>query len=199
MTQINLLDLSFPLTTDIRSTFAEGNGYYLLAALTKAYPGCYKRPEVKIGPLRGGDTRTSFVKLFDSTTELRVRGLRGDEIEHIEGLSFDYNGIKLTAGQHRRNDIAGYSSLSADIVVTTSKDAEYIGNLLLQRGIADFDLGERKTMRVRSNTMIGYPVKVYNLTPEQSITLQCRGLGKYTSMGCGFFVGEEKEKADGIR
>jgi CRISPR-associated protein Cas6 len=45
----------------------------------------------------------------------------------------------------------------------------------------------RRVLRIHGRSIIGYAVHVENLTADESLTLQERGLGGRTRMGCGFF------------
>ena len=47
----------------------------------------------------------------------------------------------------------------------------------------------RKTIRVKDKELVGFPIIVTNLTPDQSILLQEKGLGGKRKMGCGTFLG----------
>jgi len=49
---------------------------------------------------------------------------------------------------------------------------------------------------VHGKQVVGYPVLVSELTPEESILLQENGLGGRRKMGCGFF---EAFNGDGVR
>jgi CRISPR-associated protein Cas6 len=47
----------------------------------------------------------------------------------------------------------------------------------------------RKTIRVKDKELVGYPIIVPNLNPDESILLQEKGLGGKRKMGCGTFLG----------
>jgi CRISPR-associated protein Cas6 len=49
-------------------------------------------------------------------------------------------------------------------------------------------LGERKTFRVKDKQVVGFSMGIINLTAEESLTLQEKGLGGRRRMGCGVFV-----------
>jgi CRISPR-associated protein Cas6 len=52
----------------------------------------------------------------------------------------------------------------------------------------DLQIGERRTFRVKDKQVVGFEVAVIELTAEESLTLQERGLGGRRRMGCGVFV-----------
>ncbi len=56
-------------------------------------------------------------------------------------------------------------------------------------------LGARRTLRVRDKQVVGFAMDVTQLTAEESLTLQEKGLGGRRKMGCGVFVpsGERSE------
>jgi CRISPR-associated protein Cas6 len=47
----------------------------------------------------------------------------------------------------------------------------------------------RRVMRIKDKRVVGYALRVFGLTAEESIRLQEEGLGGRRRMGCGVFVG----------
>ncbi|HMZ67064.1 MAG TPA: type I-MYXAN CRISPR-associated protein Cas6/Cmx6, partial [Leptospiraceae bacterium] len=47
----------------------------------------------------------------------------------------------------------------------------------------------RKTSRIHGKEIVGYPVLLTNLDPDESIKIQINGIGGRRKMGCGNFVG----------
>ena len=50
-------------------------------------------------------------------------------------------------------------------------------------------IGCRKTFRIHDKQIVGYNLLVSELTAEESIVLQEKGIGGRRKMGCGVFVG----------
>jgi CRISPR-associated protein Cas6 len=46
----------------------------------------------------------------------------------------------------------------------------------------------RRVVRIKGKAIVGYALLVSELTPEESVRLQERGLGGRTRIGCGFFL-----------
>ncbi|MBE7413647.1 MAG: type I-MYXAN CRISPR-associated protein Cas6/Cmx6 [Leptospiraceae bacterium] len=59
--------------------------------------------------------------------------------------------------------------------------------ILFHKDSSDYPI--RKTIRIKDKEIIGYPVLIPNLDPNDSILLQEVGLGGRRKMGCGHFVG----------
>ncbi|EMY79471.1 hypothetical protein LEP1GSC060_2313 [Leptospira weilii serovar Ranarum str. ICFT] len=47
----------------------------------------------------------------------------------------------------------------------------------------------RKTIRIHDKEVVGFPVLLLNLSPQDSIKIQQIGVGGRRKMGCGHFVG----------
>ena len=49
-------------------------------------------------------------------------------------------------------------------------------------------MGARRTFRIKDKQVVGFEMGVTQLTAEESLTLQEKGLGGRRKMGCGVFV-----------
>jgi CRISPR-associated protein Cas6 len=49
-------------------------------------------------------------------------------------------------------------------------------------------IGERKTFRLKDKQVVGFEMGISNLTADESLALQEKGLGGRRRMGCGVFV-----------
>jgi CRISPR-associated protein Cas6 len=61
--------------------------------------------------------------------------------------------------------------------------------MLFQRKSDETSTNIRKTLRIKDKEIVGFPVLITNLNPDESLRLQQVGLGGRRKMGCGTFVG----------
>ena len=54
--------------------------------------------------------------------------------------------------------------------------------------MAKFTLSERKALRIKQKTLVGYEVIIEGLSPEKSILIQEKGIGGKRKLGAGFFL-----------
>lgn len=50
----------------------------------------------------------------------------------------------------------------------------------------------RRTLRIRDKEVVGFALRMENLTAEESICLQEQGLGGRRRFGCGLFIPDRK-------
>jgi CRISPR-associated protein Cas6 len=46
----------------------------------------------------------------------------------------------------------------------------------------------RRVLRIKNKRIVGFPLTIPNLTAEESLLVQERGIGSRRRMGCGLFV-----------
>ena len=124
----------------------------------------------------------------------------------LAGKSLDLDGCKLRVGVSETRALVPAATLHCRIATTkngndsTRFDAE-IARQLAALGIqgkvfrvpegsggSDGRDPSRRIFRVKSKRIVGYSVLATELTAEESILLQERGLGGRRRMGCGVFV-----------
>lgn len=103
---------------------------------------------------------------------IRLGELIGSELQPVENLRSDLVIIKLFEGTR----------------IEKIKFAMSLGKQLHQLGIGVLpEIGDRATLLIKGQLVVGYEVWFEKLNPVESIALQGLGLGGKRRMGCGFF------------
>jgi CRISPR-associated protein Cas6 len=115
----------------------------------------------------------------------------------LAGKIADVDGHALRIGVPNARALLPVANLRARLVtikgfLDAESFVEAAKRQLHSLGIArEFLLGIRRTLRVKDKQVVGFEVAVTELTAEESLILQERGLGGRRRMGCGVFVPTE--------
>lgn len=176
----------FPLKAGAK--LKEDNGYALLAGLTSIAPFLHGRESVQIAPIAG--TRTSSgVLTTDSRSKIQIRGISRQEAELLQEKSFRVSGEQVETGLVQEVKIVFFPCLASRLVIfrdTVSKE-QFIEKVKEEAKSGDVELGRRRVLTLKNNSMIGFSVVLKGLREEDAIRIQAEGMGKFTSMGCGVF------------
>ncbi len=196
------VELSFGV---IGQTLPADHGYGLYSAISKICPLLHEREGVSIQTITGMPDRRGKIYLTQEKSCLRIRMPYDPE---LISRSLTLSGNQLRIGTHNISlgipqffALQSAEALRARIVVIKGfQEAEpfleavkYKLNLLNIQGTASISLNEkgecnRKTIKIKSFTVVGFGVSVTDLSPEDSIKLQIAGIGGKHRMGCGIFV-----------
>jgi CRISPR-associated protein Cas6 len=176
--------------------FSQDHGYALLAALTSRIPSLHGRHDLQVAPLRGRRTPDHKV-IPDRKTRLHIRGATPDEVKALTYIGLDLNGAFLILGTPSRKELKPSPRLVSRLVILPDAVAEpdFLQSVLvaldktLGEGAEGLDLsiGKQRAIQIKDRHLLGYPLNIRGLSDEASLTLQNRGLGWGTSMGCGVF------------
>jgi CRISPR-associated protein Cas6 len=192
------VDLSFPI---IGETLPADHGYGLYAALTHWKEAIHHLEGLSIQTIAGIPDKQGKIFLSDGS-RLRIR-LPYDKVP----LVYDLAGKSLTIGSHsiqlgipqiyllqptsrlksRIVVIKGYQEPEPflEAVLRQLEDLEIQGTVI---PVNEQGEAERKTIKIKRFTVVGFTVGVFDLSDEDSIKLQIHGLGGKRRMGCGVFV-----------
>jgi CRISPR-associated protein Cas6 len=186
-------------------TLPADHGYGLYSAISKVCPTLHERASISIQTITGMPDRRGKIYLTKERSALRIRLPYDPE---LISRSLTLAGRQLTIGSHRISlgipqffALQPAESLRARIVVIKGfQEAEpfleavkYKLSLLDIRGNVSIPTNEkgecdRKTIKVKTFTVVGFGVVVTDLSAEDSIKLQVAGAGGKHRMGCGIFV-----------
>lgn len=189
----------------VGQTLPADHGYGLYSAISKICPTLHEREGVSIQTIIGMPDRRGKIYLTQEKSCLRIRLPYDPE---LISLSLTLAGKQLTIGSHRISlgipqffALQPAKSLKARIVVikgfqevdTFLEAVEYKLSLLGIQGNVSVPLNEkgecdRKVIKIKSFTVVGFGVVVTDLSAEDSIKLQIAGIGGKHRMGCGIFV-----------
>lgn len=203
------VDLSFRLIG--QSTIPSDHGYHLYAAVSRILPVTHEPNGMGVHPIRGRQIGGRQIQLADFS-RLTIR----TEADHISrwlplaGKQLNVAGHSIRVGVPEVRNLTPAVALRSRLVtikVSSDRgkppappDAESFHTAALRQlvslGISDvasLTLGKRRTLRIKDKEVVGYEVLASELTAEESLTLQERGLGGRRHMGCGVFVRAPKE------
>lgn len=208
------LDISFRLASV--GTIPADHGYLLYAALSRKLPYLHESLEIAIHPIRGRLVGERKMALCDFSRVV----LRADveEIRHLMPLSgarIEVAGTSLCLGVPELQQLAPAAELRSRIVVIklpndvlapmTDGKRDPVPQAAFEHAVrkqlADREvvpsevlLGDRRTMGIKGQQIVGYEVLLTGLRPEASIRLQEQGLGGRRRMGAGLFSTCDVEK-----
>ena len=187
-----LIDLAFRLTG---SAVPVDHGYALYAALSRILPELHAAKDIGVQPIRGVYSGNGTLHLADFS-RLILR-LPDDQIQaylKLAGKRLAVDAHPLNVGVPEVRTLRPVVRLRARLVTIKGflQEDEFLAaatRQLEQLGVSgQAHIGARRTFRVRDKQVVGFEMGVSQLTTEESLTLQERGLGGRRKMGCGVFV-----------
>lgn len=192
------VELSFGITGE---TLPADHGYGLYSAISHICPELHQQKGISLQTITGIPDKQGKIYLTDKS-RLRIR-LPGDKVPLVYRLA----GQQLTIGIHRIKILIPqiFSLQPAERlrsrIVTIKKFLEPEGfleaakrqlNILGIRGTALIPTNmagepDRKTIKIKQYSVVGFGLEVTDLGEEDSINLQIHGLGGKHHMGCGVF------------
>jgi len=198
------IDLAFP----VRGTSVPvDHGYPLYAALSNLVPEIHAVAWLGVHPISGRRQHPDRLRL-GPRGELRLR-LPAEKIPTVLPLAGTRPRVDdafLTLGAPSVHPLVGAPSLDARLVVVKltdvpkSDDGAISRELFAERyrqelarqmerlGVrGSLSLEGRRGLSVKGKRVIGFSVRVSDLSDADSVTLQANGLGGKRAMGCGIF------------
>lgn len=193
------IDLSFQILGD---TLPADHGYGLYAALTHWNEVIHNLEGLSIQTITGIPDKKGKIYLTEKS-QLRMR-LPYEQVPLVYGLA----GKTLTIGKHtirlgipqiyllrptanllsRLVVIKGYQE-PENFLQATLRQLENLGiegTVIIP--INEEGNAERKTIKIKQFTVVGFKLGIFDLSDEDSLKLQIHGLGGKRRMGCGIFV-----------
>jgi CRISPR-associated protein Cas6 len=176
------------------------HGYPLYGALSRIVPIIHGHPQVGIHPIRGIADGRGYLTLDggSSTLTLRVADELTRDVIKLAGKRIDINGGKVQIGVPSIYALAPHPSLRSRLVTIKGYTEEETFRAGLRAKLEDKELnllnipeteiGQRRVFRVHGQTLVGFTVKLFGLSDEDSTKLQEKGLGGRRHLGCGIFT-----------
>lgn len=193
------INLSFSVTGE---SFPADHGYGLYSALTHWNHNLHHLEGLSIQTIAGIPDKQGKIYLTERS-RLVIR-LPYDQVPLVYGLA----GKTLTIGNHtihlgipqiyrlqptsklkaRIVTIKGYQEPEAflEAALRQLEDLEIKGTIVVP--VNEKGEAERKTIKIKRFTVVGFKLGVFDLSDEDSLKLQIYGLGGKRRMGCGVFV-----------
>lgn len=192
-----VVDVVFPVAGD---TIRAGHGYLLYSAV-KAVDAALMDEDVALGPiehlapLAGALLRVTPATRWRVRCEMRLM----PRIMDLAGERLEVGDHVLTLGRATIEVLRPAPVLHSEMVVLRWRELEesgrqpaesmflgYLYHILRDRGVSSTLVGRRRQISIGAHGVnSGWAVEVGGLTPEQSISMQVRGLGVRRRMGCG--------------
>lgn len=195
------VDLVFPVRGQ---TLAKDHGYALYGALSRALPALHGAGWLAVQPIPGHLRPPETLDLGGrSQLRLRIPVEQIAQVLPLTGAALDVAGAHLELGPPAVHQLRPAAVLDAHLVVIKltggpgkpfdrqAFEARFLAEA--QRQLARLEvigtpqLCGRGRISVGGRRVIGYAVRVSNLSPEHSLALQAHGIGGKRTMGCGFF------------
>lgn len=148
------------------------------------------------GWMRPDDTVNNILHLSRRTRmTLRVPKTRIEATSQLTGKTLDIAGYSLTIGSPAVKRLSTSSTLFARYIITHPGDQEEQFHQQAVEQLEAMDIRVRKILSGRSHVfsmpgddIVTRSLLLADLTADESITLQQRGLGPGRKIGCGLFI-----------
>ncbi|KPQ39274.1 MAG: type I-MYXAN CRISPR-associated protein Cas6/Cmx6 [Phormidium sp.] len=199
------IELHFPAQGH---TWCADQNYRLLGAMAKEHPSLHQLEGLAINTISGIPDKQGKIQLTEaSRLSLRCPSESLLTVLPLAGKTLKIGADSISLGYPEVRPLRPVSELKARLVAIKHPSGNFnevtpdwfLGACDRQLkalgidapvGIPANEDGEpdRKTLKIKGKTVVGYSVVVANLLPEQSLLLQTRGIGGKRRMGCGYFV-----------
>lgn len=170
------------------------HGYALYSALSRILPMLHQETGLGVHPLTGIRVGNTLKLSRFSRLRLRMPASRIGDALPIAGKQIEIDGCGLRVGVPEVHALCPAAVLQARMVNIKGFEEEEGFGKAAERQLAALGaqarttVGRRRVMRIKDKTIVGFRVLVSELTAEESILLQERGIGGRRRMGCGIFV-----------
>ena len=204
----DIIDARWPITRPGRLPLH--HQYPLLAALSRVVPKLHRSGAFGVHPIRGVPIGPGQIEITrESAVTVRTEVDQVPALLSLSGKKLDLAGYPIQLGVPQIVALAPCDSLSSHLVTIKGyMEAECFSAALRRQldnlGIADsihLEVGPRRVLRVKQQTIVGFHVHLRGLTVSDSLLIQAIGLGGRRHLGCGLFVPARSrlEKKDIIR
>ncbi len=210
------IDLQFRLIGEL---IPADHGYQLFSAISRLIPSLHGDGEVGVLPVSGrlvGDRRLALTD--KSFLTLRLPSERIGDVLPLAGQKLQVGEHKILVGAPYTRSLVPSARLYSRLVVIKGfmepepfldavrrqlADMAVKGapNLVEQGHIAAANQGRpdgtrspflRRTIRIRDKEVVGFALRVAELTAEESIRVQEKGIGGRRRFGCGIFIPDKR-------
>ena len=185
------LDLGFKVTG---TELPVDHGFALYGALSRVLPFFHEEGDLGLKFIRGRYVGGGMLDISPrSELVLRVPAYRIGAFLDLAGKSLDVQGHSLSVGAPITRCLVPAAVLHSPLVTTRNGndrvrfEAE-LNHQMEQMGVrGKLSIARRRTFTIHGKQVVGYEALISELTAEESISVQCQGLGGRRKMGCGFF------------
>lgn len=185
------VDLCFQV---LGHTLPVDHGFTLYGAVSRVLPFIHKEGDVGLKLIRGRYIGNGVLDISPySELVLRLAISRVRDYLNLAGKTLDVAGQTVRVGVPRTKALIPAAALYAPLVTSKNGhdqsrfETEMRNQMSAVGAHGKLTVGKRRTFQIHGKQVVGYSLLVSELTAEESILLQERGLGGRRKMGCGFF------------
>ncbi len=205
-------DLQFRL---IGKTLPVDHGYHLFSAIAENLPEIHDNRDIGIHPVNGRFIGNRLLALTQrSRLSIRTPIEKIKPLLALSGKSLQLAGHNIRVGTPNTRALIPAASLYSRLVIIKGftepegflaavkrqlDDMDIKGkpSLIAQSHISEANKGKgsgsrspylRRTLRIRDKEIVGFALRVEELSAEESIRLQEEGIGGRRRFGCGLFI-----------
>ena len=187
-----LADVQFELSA---GEIPADHGVGLFEQLVKYLPWLREATGAGVHPVHGAPTGRNDNLVINRRVKLTLR-LPLDRLadaEALVGAVLEAGAGPIKVGPLKKRPLVPYATLYSHFVVMDSADeARFMDEAraeLEAMGVRGGLIpGKRRQMRMGDGEAVGYSLMLHDLSLQDSILVQERGLGRYRVYGCGIFI-----------
>jgi CRISPR-associated protein Cas6 len=210
------IDFVFPVSGKI---IPADHGYHLLSAISGMVPFSHSNEDIGIHSISGILQKNRILELTDkSKLNLRIPHENISNFLKLSGEKLQIDGKSINVGVPTIRDLVPASRLYSRLVIIRGfmKAEPFLDaikrhleimkvygkpSLIAQPEKMDANKNKkegthspylRRTVRIRKKEIVGFAVRIEELTAEESILVQEKGIGGRRRFGCGLFVQEKR-------
>jgi CRISPR-associated protein Cas6 len=188
-----MLDVAFAISGE---TIDAAYAVSLYEALARQLQWLEQEPAAGVFSIRGL-THSADALLIGGRTRvvLRVPAGRVADCQRLRGQCIDLpQPLRIGA-------VTARELLPFPVITGSEAEADFLAEVQAELKAVDVDseviVGRRGALQIGGRSEVGYSVMLHGLTPEESILMQERGLGRHRKLGCGLFVPHKSVAAVG--
>lgn len=185
------VDLVFPLTG---STLPRDHAQALLDALCRQWPWLASESQTGVHGIKlVPGTQAQAMLSHRTKLLLRVPTHRAPELLASTGFDLEVAGEAMRLGTPHTRELQPHATLYAYRVAAASADeVDFMAEVtreLAELGIGGERVcGKRQQLRLADGVLNTFSLMLHALAPEQSLRVQCQGVGAHRLLGCGIFI-----------
>lgn len=166
--------------------------FALWEELIRRVPELADHDSVGILPLRTTGNEAGMLLPKRAKLVVRLPSALASQVSSLSGHELNVLGSQLRIGNVKLREIQPYTTIHAHLVIGAADEVAFVENvsaLLAGLGIkASLICGRQTSLLDGDRSIRGYSLVIHDLKPEDSLRLQCMGLGGERRYGCGVFV-----------
>jgi CRISPR-associated endonuclease/helicase Cas3 len=180
--------------------------YFLLSAISGIVPAVHACDEFGVHPIRGMRTTPGRLDLLqDSALTIRTRVENIPALLALSGKKLDMAGCPIRLGIPQLIRLSPCPALKSRLVTIKGYIEEKEFDAAIRRqldalgisGSVSVGVGPRRVVRIKHHVIVGFGVRLAQLTDHESLLIQASGLGGRRHFGCGLFYRHKEAVEDG--